>query len=237
VEKNQSNSQTGNSSDAKTAASSTPSKPESVSAQSKVSKATDSNMPLLPGESQDLYLKSFNATILELGANTELQIYIAEKIFSSIWWIRRYENQKRALIIKGMVDAYLGSNGQTELRVKLTNLFHASIFDSEGIKRLLAASGQTPQSLLEESMRKNAEKLQALDEQIALRTKTMVTLQQSYEALVNRSVLRERLNLQNEILKRDLQAIDLKLAPQLEDSNDKSTLSVFKWFETNGLVS
>jgi len=223
VAQNQNNSQSSQSDSAKPGESSKAAQPESVTAQSKVGKATGSNIPLLPGESQELYLKSFHATISELGATTELQIYIAEKIFSSIWWIRRYENQKRALIIKGMVDAHLGSNGQTELRVKLTNLFHASIFDSEGIKKVLAASGQTPQSLLEESMRKNAEKLQALDEQIALRTKTMVTLQQSYEALVNRSVLRERLNLQNEILKRDLQAIDLKLAPQLEDSNDKFT--------------
>ena len=211
---NQNNSQSGQSGAAKADKSFKADHPESVTAQSKVGKATGSSMPLLPGESQELYLKSFNSTILELGASTELQIYIAEKIFTSIWWMRRYENQKRALIIKGMVDTHLGSNGQTELRVKLTNLFHASIFDSVGRKKLLAASGQTPQSLLE--------KLQALDEQIALRTKTMVTLQQSYEALVNRSVLRERLNLQNEILKRDLQSIDLKLAPQLEDSNDKS---------------
>ena len=223
MEQNQKKSQSDQSDPSKSEESPKPDKPESVSAQSKVGKATGSSMHLLPGESHDLYMKCFHATVSELGAATELQIYIAEKIFISIWWMRRYENQKRALIIKGMVDAHLGSNGQTELRVKLTNLFHASIFDSEGIKKVLAASGQTPQSLLEESMRKNAEKLQALDEQIALRTKTMVTLQQSYEALVNRSVLRERLNLQNEILKRDLQAIDLKLAPQLEDSNDKST--------------
>ena len=223
MEQNQKKSQPDQSDASISGGASKPDNPESVNAQSKVGKATASSTQLLPGESHDLYMRSFHATILELGATTELQIYIAEKIFISIWWMRRYENQKRALIIKGMVDAHLGSNGQTELRVKLTNLFHASIFDSEGIKKLLAASGQTPQSLLEESMRKNAEKLQALDEQIALRTKTMVTLQQSYEALVNRSVLRERLNLQNEILKRDLQSIDLKLAPQLEDSNDKST--------------
>jgi len=223
VAQNPNNSQSSQSGATKPDASSAPSQPESVGAQSKVGKATGSSTHLLPGESHDLYMRSFQATILELGATTELQIYIAEKIFISIWWMRRYENQKRALIIKGMVDSHLGSSGQTELRVKLTNLFHASIFESEGIKKLLATSGQTPQSLLEESMRKNAEKLQALDEQIALRTKTMVTLQQSYEALVNRSVIRERLKLQNEILKRDLQAIDLKLAPQIEDANDKST--------------
>ena len=196
-------------------------KPESVSAQSKVGKATGGSIHLLPGESHDQYIKCFHATILELGATTELQIYIAEKIFVSIWWMRRYENQKRACIIKGMVDAHIGPFGDSALKVVLTNLFHSGTFESPKLIEMLANKGHTPQSLLEESMRRHAKELQALDEQIALRTKTMMGLQQSYEALVNRSVIRERLKLQNEILKRDLQAIDLKLAPQLEDSNDK----------------
>lgn len=220
---NHNNSQSGQSGAAKADKSFKADHPESVTAQSKVGKATGSSMPLLPGESQELYLKSFHSTILELGASTELQIYIAEKIFTSIWWMRRYENQKRALIIKGMVDVHLGLHGQSDLRLTLTKLFQASKFDGQAITDMLAQKGQTAASLLQESMARYAAELLAIDEQIALRTKTMVTLQQSYEALVNRSVLRERLKLQNEILKRDLQSIDLKLAPQLEDSNDKST--------------
>ena len=220
---NQNNSQSGQSGAAKPDKSFKAAHPESVTAQSKVGKATGSSMPLLPGESQELYLKSFHSTILELGASTELQIYMAEKIFTSIWWMRRYENQKRALIIKGMVDAHLGLHGQSDLRLTLTKLFQASKFDGQAITDMLAQKGQTAAILLQESMARYASELLAIDEQIALRAKTMVTLQQSYEALVNRSVLHERLKLQNEILKRDLQAIDLKLAPQLEDSNDKST--------------
>jgi regulator of replication initiation timing len=53
------------------------------------------------------------------------------------------------------------------------------------------------------------EEIQKIDQLIALRVKTLGQLQQSYEALVNRSVMQERLRLQNELLKRDLKAIDV----------------------------
>jgi regulator of replication initiation timing len=53
------------------------------------------------------------------------------------------------------------------------------------------------------------EEIQKIDQLIALRVKTLGQLQQSYEALVNRSVMQERLRLQNELLRRDLQAIDV----------------------------
>ena len=58
-------------------------------------------------------------------------------------------------------------------------------------------------------MSERRQQLMTLDQQIALRIKTLTQLQQSYEALVNRSVLQERLKLQNELLKCDLQAVEL----------------------------
>jgi hypothetical protein len=54
--------------------------------------------------------------------------------------------------------------------------------------------------------------------------KTLMQLQQSYEALVNRSIMQERLKLQNELLKRDLEAIDVQEVKQVESkisSDDK----------------
>ena len=54
------------------------------------------------------------------------------------------------------------------------------------------------------------DEIQKIDLLIALRVKALGQLQQSYEALVNRSVMQERLKLQNELLKRDLQSIDVK---------------------------
>jgi hypothetical protein len=46
-------------------------------------------------------------------------------------------------------------------------------------------------------------------------------LQQSYEALVNRSVMQERLKLQNELLKRDLQAIEVPAVEKVDSEKGK----------------
>ncbi len=58
-----------------------------------------------------------------------------------------------------------------------------------------------------------------LDQQIVLRMETLVQFQQSYEALVNRSIMHERLKLQIESLKRDLEAIDLAEVKQVPQSD------------------
>ena len=49
---------------------------------------------VLPGESESIYQQGLVATVKELGAETPLQIYLAEKIYECLWWMRRYENQK-----------------------------------------------------------------------------------------------------------------------------------------------
>jgi hypothetical protein len=58
--------------------------------------------PILPGESEESYSAGLSAVIEELGAKTTLQVYIAEKIHDCLWWIRRYEDQKRVTIIAEM---------------------------------------------------------------------------------------------------------------------------------------
>ena len=67
------------------------------------------------------------------------------------------------------------------------------------------------------------EEIQKLDALTALRVKALAQLQQSYEALVNRSVMQERLKMQNELLKRDLQAIDVASVEQVEPLSDAKT--------------
>ena len=59
-------------------------------------------------------------------------------------------------------------------------------------------------------MAKRREQLANVDEQIALRVKTLNGLQSSYEALVTRKIHIERLQLQNELLRRDLDAVDVE---------------------------
>jgi hypothetical protein len=76
---------------------------------------------------------------------------------------------------------------------------------------LIEEAGHTPGSLLAAAMSTKSQGIQNFDSLIALRVKTLGQLQQSYEALVNRSVMAERLRLQNELIKRDLQAIDVSV--------------------------
>ena len=57
---------------------------------------------VMPCESEEVYRVGLLATIEELGAQTPLQVYLAEKIFECLWWMRRYETQKRAALIHEM---------------------------------------------------------------------------------------------------------------------------------------
>lgn len=76
---------------------------DSTQPAAKVSKAAGASFPLLPGESNTLYRQGYEGTLKELGATTALQMFLAEKIFQCIWWMHRYETQKRSVILEGMV--------------------------------------------------------------------------------------------------------------------------------------
>jgi hypothetical protein len=177
---------------------------------------------ILPGESAQKYHHGLAATIEELGAKTMMQIYIAEKIFQCLWWMRRYETQKRSSIIKEMVKALADFASHHELKRKITKLLEAGQWSDATLQTLMDRKGHTAGSLLELAMDKQKEELIQLDQSIHLKTSTLMQLQKSYEVLVNRSVLQERLNLQNELLKRDLRAIDI---PTIKRSDNSLTLA------------
>ena len=191
---------------------------------SKVTQAAGGTWPILPGESNALYKKGLEATLKELGATTELQIFMAEKIFQCIWWMRRYETQKQSVILDGMVDQLTSYSTSAEKRLAIRQLIFGQTWDDKDVKQLINQHGHTSASLLEEAMSNRKDELIKLDQQIALRMKTLMQLQQSYEALVNRTIMQERLKLQNELLKRDLEAIDMQEIKHVESqisSDDK----------------
>jgi hypothetical protein len=177
---------------------------------------------LLPGESAEIYLKGLQSTLQELGARTPLQEYIAEKIFQCLWWMRRYEAHKRSTIIEGMVDALTDYDTSNEKRRAIRTLLHAGSWGEDALEKLLKSNGHTQASLLELAIRRSQDEIQQLDQLIALRVKTLTQLQQSYEALVNRSVMQERLKLQNDLIKRDLQAIDIRAVEAALPGDGKS---------------
>lgn len=178
---------------------------------------------LLPGDSEAVYRAGLAGTIKELSATTHLQIYLAEKIFQCLWWMRRYELQKQAIIVNSMVDLLKTYDTPKSQIHALTHNLQAQLWDAAEMKQVIEAAGYTPESLSAKAMTKAREEIQKIDALIALRVKSLGQLQQSYEALVNRSVMQERMKLQNELLKRDLQAIDVKAVEQVESEEGKAS--------------
>ncbi len=166
--------------------------------------------PVLPGESQEVYQQGLVATIQELGASTPLQIYLAEKIYECLWWMRRYENQKRATLIHSMAviletDKY--ARGVSDLQAWTMDALYANRIDEE-FNGLLAEHNLTMETLTQKAMDNSRSVFENLDQMIALNAKTLAGFQASYEVVVNRKVNAERMRLQNALIQRDLGAIE-----------------------------
>ena len=184
-------------------------------AASKISQIVGGNF-ILPGENAQQFHQAYAAALVELGAQTQLQIYLAEQIFHSMWWIRRYELQKRVSLISEMVKI-LRSPGLAEIAgLDLTELLEAGRWDDPAVLNEIKSKGFTVHSLLQRAGVRQQEELMRLDQSIALKAHTLAQLQKSYEALVNRSVMQERLKLQNDLLKRDLLSIDTPVVKDLK---------------------
>ncbi len=179
---------------------------------------------VLPGESEAVYQQGLVATVQELGAITPLQIYLAEKIYECLWWMRRYENQKRATLIRSMATI-LNSNrvsGQvSELEAWVMEALHANRIDDE-FNKLLDEHNLTVQSLNQKALANCRAQLESLDQMIALKAKTLAGFQASYEVLVNRKVNAERMRLQNALMQRDLGAIEIEAVNEKASKHSKA---------------
>ena len=171
----------------------------------------------------EVYQRGLLATIQELGATTPLQIYLAEKIYECLWWMRRYENQKRATLIHsmaGLLDPNHFSKAVSNTAAWAMEALSSNRIDDEFTK-VLDGLNLTMESLTQKALEICRFTLESLDEMIALKAKTLAGFQASYEALVNRSVLQERLKLQNDLLRRDLQTIDVPALEKPAKAYDK----------------
>lgn len=195
---------------------------------SEISQIAGGAPPLLPGESEQGYLIGRHGAIQELGARTPLQLYLAEKIFDCLWWMRIYETQKRATLVRAMVDHLIGNVVGGVRRLEITKAISEGNWAHDDLAQQMQVKGLTPETLMQFAMSQKPSYMVQLDDQIALRAKTMMSLQSSYETLVNRSIHQERLRLQNELLRRDLTSIPAELAQPGPDSgadklNDQPT--------------
>ena len=178
--------------------------------------------PILPGESEASYTAGLNAVIEELGAKTTLQVYIAEKIHDSLWWIRRYEDQKRLTIIAEMARLVRGrlELQMTQAEVGLREKLLADVLDGQ-VYQALGKVGHTIESARQKAYEAGHKAITELDQQIALQVKILASFQGSYEVAFNRKLNVERLRMQNELMRRDLSALDMPTTPAIEgDSPD-----------------
>jgi hypothetical protein len=167
--------------------------------------------PTLPGESPEAYQNGLNQVITELGAETSLQIYLAEKIYDCLWWIRRYENQKREVVVSEMAKILADRPyGDISERERAIRSHVAAPQLSDELSSILEAKNHTLASLRQLAQSNKHKELRGLDDQIALQAKILAGFQASFEVATNRALNRERLSLQNDILRRDLDAIEAK---------------------------
>lgn len=192
-----------------------PSKVSQIDDSSSVSPKTISEAlgidPLLPGERAGEYQQGLKALIAELDAKSPLQIYLAEKIYDSLWWIRRYEDQKRTTIIVQMSKQVGVPSEKDKSRMHTPNDFREMLFagdDGERVRNTASALGHSLASLRQDAMFKVRDQLQQLDQQIALHARLLAGFQASYEVAFNRKRNVARLDLQNALLRRDLEAIE-----------------------------
>ena len=166
--------------------------------------------PTLPGESAVEYQQGLVQLIEQLEATTVLQIYLAEKIYDCLWWIQRYQQQKRMTLITEMARQLQNDILRSDLTssgAKLREDLVASQMSGR-LRSALKENNHTLDSLRQAAHAKRASKLRDLDDQIALQAKILAGFQASYEVASNRKLVAEKLTLQNHLLRKDLGAID-----------------------------
>ena len=180
----------------------------------------------MPGEPEDAYKAGLAAMIKELEAKTLLQVYLVEKIYDCLWWIRRYEDQKRVMVIVEMARQTNVEFQAGKIQVEIDMRESLMINDlNSRVMKALGAIGHTPDSLKELAFRCKRDQLMQLDQQIALQAKILAGFQGSYELAFNRKLNVERLKLQNNLMRRDLAAIEEVRVDQKDDVVDVKAIS------------
>ena len=160
---------------------------------------------VIKGESQQEYDQGREATIRDLGAESPLEVYLAEKMFDCLWWIRRLDAMRVDVIRQGMFEALRHDFRRTNIR----RLIEQDAWDDPDMALALDNSGLTVNGLPAAGMVKSQKALESVDRQTALRLKMFRDLQKSFEIHTNRRANSERLVLQNALLHRHVAAKDV----------------------------
>ena len=167
---------------------------------------------VLPGESIDEYKKARRLIIKELVAKSPMQLYLAEKILDGLWWMRRYEDQKRFVIVDAMVDFIVGRLSGKLTDERRPELMHVVLNEASSpwLADVLKKKDLTIEFVRDRAMAVKQGQLLELDRLIAMKAKELEGLQRSYEHVTHRKLYSERLALSVEMMRRDVKAIEVK---------------------------
>lgn len=175
--------------------------------------------PILPGESVEEYQKGLQSVIEELEAETVMQVYLAEKIFDCLWWMRRYEQIKRTTMARSMTQFLTGVLFY-KFEAEQHNIMDLMLDPSrtDELNEVLKESDHSALSLMQDAFAQKVRFYDDINNQIAMFAKMLAGFQASYEVLVNRKLHIERLRLNNEMLARDLDAVEVEALPDVTQS-------------------
>lgn len=185
-----------------------PSSSRARSIEAALSEFTASASPVLPGQSLEQYHTGLQSLVSELQARTPMQVYLAQKMFDCMWWLRSYDLAKHSAIAEAMISI-LKLDADEEEDWPVLQCLRSLDWNNALVSEAADQWGHTVQSLHALATTRSRDKLLNLEQLSAIRTKTLNQLQTSYEALVSRPILQERLKLQNQLMVRDLSAIEL----------------------------
>ncbi len=185
-----------------------PSSSRARSIEAALSEFTASASPVLPGQSLEQYHTGLQSLVSELQARTPMQVYLAQKIFDCMWWLRSYDLAKHSVIAETMITI-LKLDADEEEDWPVVQCLRSLDWNNPLVAEAAQQWGHTVLSLHALATTRCRDKLLNLEQLSAIRTKTLHQLQTSYEALVSRPILQERLKLQNQLMARDLGAIEL----------------------------
>jgi hypothetical protein len=184
-----------------------PSSSRTRSIEAAISDFTVSASPVLPGQSAEQYQTGLESLITELQAKTPMQVYLAQKMFDCMWWLRTYDMAKHLAIADAMISV-LDLDPAEQEHWPLIKCLRSLDWSNELLVQEAQEWGHTMPSLHAQALSRARDELYNLEQLSAIRTKTLMQLQASYEALVSRSILQERLRLQNQLLTRNVSAIE-----------------------------
>ena len=104
--------------------------------------------PVLPDEPLQEYQQGLQSLVIELQAKTSMQVYLAQKMFDCIWWIRQYEILKRGIILKEMFDVRTSADSwDHKSQLALLECLRAADWANSKLKLAMKDADRTPESL------------------------------------------------------------------------------------------